>query len=134
MSTTVRKQAPRLARPVARYWKGKAPKGVKDATSDSDSDEGPQLREDGDISIYGERDLIEKIDDGIRISEPIQAAKKIGIILRDVEIKEGKVVESEYEEDGDEEDEEDEEEDEEGDEEGEGENPSLQFRPVFVPK
>ena len=39
MATTIRKQAPRLARPVGRYWKGKAPKGAADLSSDESDEE-----------------------------------------------------------------------------------------------
>ena len=54
MSSAPRKPAPRLARPAARYWKGKAPKGVDVAQSDSESEEveeGHELEEEGDVLI-----------------------------------------------------------------------------------
>ena len=50
-----RKQAPRLARPVTRYWKGKAPKRVPEVDADSEG-EGIQqpLGEDSDVPIVGD--------------------------------------------------------------------------------
>lgn len=56
-----RKQAPRLARPAARYWKGKLPKGITQPQHDSDSDDneeegenGEEVEEEGDVLIGGE--------------------------------------------------------------------------------
>ena len=51
MSSTTRKQAPRLAKPAVRYWKGKAPKGSAEVNSDSDVEEEPSNFEEGDIPI-----------------------------------------------------------------------------------
>ena len=63
MSSAARKPAPRLPRPAARYWKGKAPKGA-DAASDSDDDEEveeqQEAQDDGDVLI---RDLGEGEED-----------------------------------------------------------------------
>ena len=50
MSSSTRKQAPRLAKPAIRYWKGKAPKGLIEVNSDSDVEE-PSNFEEGDIPI-----------------------------------------------------------------------------------
>ena len=73
MSSAPRKPAPRLARPAARYWKGKAPKGV-DATAadsdDSDVEEAPEVEEEGDVlirDIAGEDD--EEEDENERLVE-----------------------------------------------------------------
>ena len=96
MSTVaVRKQAPRPARPAARYWKGKAPKGVADAGSDSDDVEDtlPQ-EEDGDVPISGEQDLA---------GEPIHTGtgKSMNVSLKDVRISgDGKVIVAGREESG----------------------------------
>jgi microfibrillar-associated protein 1 len=59
MSTTAgRKQAPRPARPAARYWKGKAPKGIKEADSDSDEeDTREKLDNGGDVPLGGEQEF-----------------------------------------------------------------------------
>ncbi|KAF7306445.1 RdRP-domain-containing protein [Mycena indigotica] len=143
-STTARKQAPRLARPAARYWKGKAPKGVEDG-GDSDSDEEePQedvAEEEGDVDIGGEQDIVDETEEDQEPAPLIQKpAKSMNVTLRDVNIsKDGKVIvagqseesederptraesdevlSSEYETDSEEE-----------------EKPKAQFRPVFVPK
>lgn len=45
MQATRKKEAPRLPRPVGRYWKGKAPKGAKDIADGFDSD----IEEDGTV-------------------------------------------------------------------------------------
>jgi hypothetical protein len=59
MATTARKQAPRLAKPVGRYWKGKAPKGAADLPSDeSDGEEEEILQEEGDIAFAGEQEFL----------------------------------------------------------------------------
>lgn len=72
MSAAPRKPAPRLARPAARYWKGKAPKGV-DATAvdsdDSDVEEAQEVEEEGDVLI---RDLAgdeEEDEDGLEVQK-----------------------------------------------------------------
>jgi microfibrillar-associated protein 1 len=96
MSTVAaRKQVPRPARPAARYWKGKAPKGVADAESDSDDVEDtlPQ-EEDGDVPISGEQDLVE---------EPIHmgTGKSMNVSLKNVRISgDGKVIVAGREESG----------------------------------
>ena len=43
----------RLARPTARYWKGKAPKGVADAPSDPDEEHELEVGEESDVVIGG---------------------------------------------------------------------------------
>ncbi|KAJ6569592.1 splicing factor, Prp19-binding domain-containing protein [Mycena capillaripes] len=159
MSTTARKPAPRLARPAARYWKGKAPKGVIDADSDSDEEEeeaGPIQEEEGDVDIGGDQDIIPEDDDEDVKPVPVvqKPAKSMNVALRDVNIsKDGKVIVAGREESG-RTAMEDEEEDEDSEDEGkppgvkvesdesseyesdseEEEKPKLQFRPVFVPK
>ena len=78
--------APRIARPAVRYWKGKAPKGVVEVhESDSDSDNVPQDAEPIDIPI-GDVDE----DDGVP-QKKVQ--KSMNVALRNVDIsKEGKVI------------------------------------------
>jgi hypothetical protein len=105
MSTAaIRKQAPRIARPAARYWKGKAPKGVADVDSDSDdADEAPSVEEDGDIPISGEQDIE---DEGDEITPPVhsgvaKSVKSMNVSLKDVSIsKDGKVIVAGREESG----------------------------------
>ncbi|KAI0074799.1 hypothetical protein K474DRAFT_1600937 [Panus rudis PR-1116 ss-1] len=158
-----RKQAPRLPRPAARYWKGKAPKGADALPSDSDEDDYDedqqqhQPEEEGDVPI---RDLEEDEDEdegGLEVGgrKVVGGQKKGGmsIALRDVNIsRDGKVVVAGKEESGrteveQEETSEEEEEDEaaqaeesseeetsEEESEEEEEPPKPQFRPVFVPK
>ncbi|KAI0685260.1 splicing factor, Prp19-binding domain-containing protein [Cytidiella melzeri] len=158
MSAAPRKAAPRLARPAARYWKGKAPKGV-DATAsdsdDSDGEEGHEVGEEGDVLIRDVDGDEEEDVDGLEVKKSSVAMGKaragINVALRDVNIsKEGRVIvagkaevgrtEAELEEDEEEEDqgeeaeEEGEESEESSEEESEEEPPKPQFRPVFVPK
>lgn len=92
MSGTARKQAPRLARPAARYWKGKAPKGVADIPSDSD-DEAPEVEEEGDVLIGGEQDIVEEDDEGVHLrNAPVKPVKAMNVSLKDVNIsRDGKV-------------------------------------------
>ncbi|KAJ7806146.1 microfibrillar-associated protein MFAP1, Zn finger, CCHC type protein [Mycena olivaceomarginata] len=118
-----RKQAQRLARPVVRYWKGKAPKGV-DADADSDSDQedlAEEVAEEGDVDIGGDQDIVSEDGDGDEDVKPAPAvqkpaAKAMNVALRDVNIsKDGKVIVAGREESGrtameDEEEESDEEE------------------------
>ena len=109
-----RKQAPRLARPAVRYWKGKAPKGVADVDSDSDANAEEEQRsylEEGDVPIDEE-----EVDDlELRQQPKVAAPKALNIALRDVEVsKEGKVIVAGREESGRTLEEDDEEEEEEG--------------------
>jgi microfibrillar-associated protein 1 len=104
MSTqTVRKQAPRLTRPAARYWKGKAPKGVVDVDSDSDVEE-PQMEEEGDVPISGDQDIVYEEDDeeAMRLrKETPKSIKAMNVTLKDVNIsKDGKVTVAGREESG----------------------------------
>lgn len=97
MSTqTAKKQAPRLARPVARYWKGKVPKGVVNVDSDSDVEEAPQMDEEGDVSISGDQDIvdIEEEEESMRLrTEAPKSMKAMNVTLKDVNIsKDGKVI------------------------------------------
>ncbi|KAI0344292.1 hypothetical protein BDW22DRAFT_1392747 [Trametopsis cervina] len=156
MSSAPRKQAPRIARPAARYWKGKVPKGVDAVASDSDEDDEGEVQEgdeEGDVLIrdVGADEDGQEDEDGLEVKAAARKAKAgINVALRDVNIsKEGKVIvagreevgrtEAELEEEEeDEEEEEAEEEEEESEEESESESedepPKPQFRPVFVPK
>ncbi|RXW18448.1 hypothetical protein EST38_g7417 [Candolleomyces aberdarensis] len=156
-TTAPRKQAARLAKPAARYWKGKAPKGVSEIQSDSDeeeeerndSQEGEEVPLDEQMSAGGD----ESEEEGMTLHKEIVKTKAINIALKDVSVsKSGQVIVSGREESGrtalegapkteDEESEEESEEEEgseeeESSEEGESEEekPKLQFRPVFVPK
>lgn len=93
--SAARKQAPRLARPAARYWKGKAPKGVVDVDSDSDAEEAGSPQEEGDIQIGGDQEII---DEDVK---PRPTAKGMNVSLRDVNIsKDGKVIVGGREESG----------------------------------
>ncbi|KAJ6627009.1 splicing factor, Prp19-binding domain-containing protein [Mycena sp. CBHHK59/15] len=158
MSTAPRKQAPRLAKPAARYWKGKAPKGVVDTDSDSEAEEAGSIGEEEDVDIGGDQDIVpEDEDEDVKSPPRLQKpAKSMNVSLRDVNIsKDGKVIVAGREESGrtaleDESEEESDEEEEksrppglkaESDESSEyetdseeEEKPKLQFRPVFVPK
>ncbi|KAF9456812.1 splicing factor, Prp19-binding domain-containing protein [Collybia nuda] len=156
--SNVRKPAPRIARPAARYWQGKAPKGVVDVDSDSDAEEAQVMEEEGDVPIGGDQDIVDENEEEMRLRTDAPKSRKLmNVTLKDVNIsKDGKVIVAGREESGrtlEEENEESEEEseDEEGprdpgaekDESGESseyetdsedEKPKLQFRPVFVPK
>ncbi|KAF8905155.1 splicing factor, Prp19-binding domain-containing protein [Mucidula mucida] len=130
--STSRKPAPRLARPAARYWKGKAPKGVAEVDSDSDAEDEAE-------------DIVDEADEDdlpTAPAAPKPAAKAINFALKDMDISretqvkrdaakrlEG-VSEDEEEEEADVQDESSEEET-----SSEEEEPAKpQFRPVFVPK
>lgn len=89
-----RKQAPRLARPAARYWKGKAPKGVAEVDSDSD-EEASDVEEEGDILIGGEQDIVQEDDEDLPTAQHVSKAKikSMNVSLKDVNIsKDGKVI------------------------------------------
>lgn len=98
----VRKQAPRLARPAARYWKGKAPKGVVDVDSDSDAEEEQAGEEEGDIDIGGEQDFIlEDNEDTESRPDAGKLPRAMNVSLKDVNIsKDGKVIVAGREESG----------------------------------
>lgn len=112
MSTTVRKQAPRLAQPASRYWRGKAPKGVADIGSESEEDVGEQGQEgeDEDVPFGGleNNEEEEEADDedevgegnGHLIKRPARALGKMNIALKDVDIRDGKVIVAGREESG----------------------------------
>jgi microfibrillar-associated protein 1 len=104
MSSATRKPAPRLARPVARYWKGKAPRGAGEVASDSDEEEElQQPEEEGDIQI-GDQDFGEEEDEDEppihAVTKPVPT-KSINVALKDVNIsKDGKVIVAGREESG----------------------------------
>jgi len=104
MSSATRKPAPRLARPAARYWKGKAPKGAGEVPSDSDEEEElQQPEEEGDIQI-GDQDFEGEEDEEEpplhAVAKPV-VTKSINVALRDVNIsKDGKVIVAGREESG----------------------------------
>ncbi|KAL0950478.1 hypothetical protein HGRIS_007290 [Hohenbuehelia grisea] len=161
MSTTTRKQAPRPAKPVGRYWKGKAPKGVVDVESDSDAEDDEAVgQEPGDVSLAGDHAILDEDeeDEEMQLKAEVdgKVAKTMNIALRDVNIsKDGKVTVAgrdesgrtamEQESDSDEESEDEkaavagkdsdsEEESSEYESESDEEPSKPQFRPVFVPK
>ena len=103
MATIRPKPAPRLPRPAARYWKGKAPKGLAEVESDSDVDEAQEskIQEDGDVQIRDIGDIEigasgeEDEDMGIQVSKTRAdvKGKSISVALKDVSVsKEGKVI------------------------------------------
>ncbi|KAG5649937.1 hypothetical protein H0H81_001398 [Sphagnurus paluster] len=122
MENKARKQAPRLARPAARYWKGKAPKGVVDAESDSEDEGAVQsMEEEGDVPMGGDQDIVDDEEEDMPLRTDVKvAAKSMNVALKDVNIsKDGKVIVAGREESGRtavEEEEESEEESEEEDE------------------
>jgi microfibrillar-associated protein 1 len=100
MSSSVRKAAPRPAKPVAVYRRGRAPKGVAEVASESDSDEEAQeqVGEEGDVPINDEED---EDDGGLNVQSQLQLqAKSMNIALKDVDIKDGKVIVAGREESG----------------------------------
>jgi microfibrillar-associated protein 1 len=111
MSSTVRKQAPRLAKPAARYWKGKAPKGVpaaaagahSDSDSDADGEQDAAPQEPGDVSVSGEQAFEEDDEDGdeLEVGRRRQGPGKMNVVLGDVKVsREGKVIVAGREESG----------------------------------
>ena len=94
-TTAPRKQAARLAKPVARYWKGKAPQGLADVESDSGDDEEEQQNDlqEGDVALDEEMNVGEE-DEGMTLqNKQATKAKAINIALKDVAVsKEGKVI------------------------------------------
>ncbi|KAG6902998.1 hypothetical protein C0995_008571 [Termitomyces sp. Mi166 len=158
---TVRKQAPRLPRPAARYWKGKAPKGAVEIDSESEDEDVRSMEEEGDVAVGGDQDFAaEDEDEDLPMRADVKmTAKSMNVALKDVNIsKDGKVIVAGREESGrtaleEEESEEEEEEEEEKPhilsnatkaesqesseyetDSEEEEEPQLKFRPVFVPK
>ncbi|KIY66805.1 hypothetical protein CYLTODRAFT_437293 [Cylindrobasidium torrendii FP15055 ss-10] len=150
MSTAPRKAAPRLAKPAARYWKGKAPKGVAaevESDSEEEQEEGEEEQE-GDVLI----DDVEKGADEDEEDEDLPTGqtraaptKAINVALQDIDLsketrekrdaamkQEESEEESEEEEEAQGEEEEDDSSEEESSEEDEPAKP--QFRPVFVSK
>jgi hypothetical protein len=97
MSTTIRKQAPRPARPAGRYWKGKAPKGAADLSSSDESDDGREApQEEGDVAFAGEQAFLHAEYDGDEEEEQGRKGQRTGtmsVALKNVNIsKEGKVL------------------------------------------
>lgn len=96
-----RKQAPRLARPAARYRTGQVPKGAGALASDSDEDEDEQLEagqdaEEGDIAIEDIGGDEDEDEGGLEVRKVEVGAGKVrgmNVALRDVNIsKEGRVI------------------------------------------
>lgn len=96
MATTARKQAPRLARPAGRYWKGKAPKGAADLPSDESDDEREVPQEEGDVAFAGEQEFLHAEYDDDDDEEQGRKGHRTGtmsVALKNVNIsKEGKVI------------------------------------------
>ncbi|KAH9964536.1 splicing factor, Prp19-binding domain-containing protein [Russula dissimulans] len=154
MATSTRKQAPRLARPAGRYWKGKAPKGVADLSSSESDDDKEVPHEEGDVAFAGEQEFLHAEHDNEEEEDAEHGRRdkgKMSIALKDVNIsREGKVIIAGRQEVGRTEVEELSEETEESDakaasqdetdssseseSESEEEKPKVSFRPVFVPK
>lgn len=88
-----RKQAPRLARPAVRYWKGKAPKGATEVDSDSDAEEVATDFEAEDVPL-DEQDYEEEENEDLPVKRATGTVvpKAMNIALKDVSVsKEGKV-------------------------------------------
>uniref|UniRef100_A0A0W0F9U1 Micro-fibrillar-associated protein 1 C-terminal domain-containing protein n=1 Tax=Moniliophthora roreri TaxID=221103 RepID=A0A0W0F9U1_MONRR len=109
MSSTVRKQAPRLARPAAIYRPGRAPKGANVAIDSDEEEEVQEVEEEGDIHIGGEQDIKQEDDEDedeetMPMRKTQTAEKKIksmNVTLKAVNIsKEGKVIVAGREESG----------------------------------
>ena len=101
MSSTIRKQAPRLAKPAVRYWKGKAPKGLAEVNSDSDVEEEPSNFEEGDIPINEHDEEEEDEGFGTIPKREIAKPRAMNLALKDVSVSnEGKVVVAGREESG----------------------------------
>lgn len=125
-----RRQAARLPRPAARYWKGKAPKGAEGlASSDEDSDAEGQEHE-REVEEEGDEFIQEVEDEDEEVAAPVVEKKRprggitgVKVALKDVNIsKEGRVIVAGKEESGKtqvEVEEEEEEDDDEEEEEGE---------------
>jgi microfibrillar-associated protein 1 len=91
MQTARKPAAVRPARAAGRYWKGKAPKGVDAAAlSDSDSDEGPQDVEEDQEELEEEFELAGQDEDSK--TNVRKGVAKMSVALRDVEVKDGKVI------------------------------------------
>ena len=104
MSSSTRKQAPRLAKPAIRYWKGKAPKGLTEVNSDSDAEEEPSNFEEGDIPINDHDDDDDDEGDegfGTIPKQEIVKPRAINLALKDVSVsQDGKVIVAGREESG----------------------------------
>lgn len=102
--SSIRKDAPRLPRPAARYWKGKAPKGAAEAGSDSEDEATATPLEAGDILIEDHQDAgedEEEEEDGIQLRRDVAKSKSISVALKDVSVsKEGRVIIAGREESG----------------------------------
>lgn len=102
MATVARKQAPRPAKPVGRYWRGKAPKGVEeqsDTDEDEQQEEADEADEDEDLPLAEVEDGSDEEDEDE--DRPTKtAAGKMSIALKDVDIKDGKVIVAGREESG----------------------------------
>ncbi|OCB86434.1 hypothetical protein A7U60_g6555 [Sanghuangporus baumii] len=170
MSTVVRKPAaaPRPARPAARYWRGKAPKGVAELSESEEEDEFGEAQDEGgdedvDMPLGAVEGAEDDEEDEVGQETATRAKTKtvsarLNIALKDVDIKDGKVIIAGREESGKTAMEESEEESEEEEDDGkpsvtkpgaeaeeesseyessseeEEEPPKPMFRPVFIPK
>lgn len=105
LATQVRKHT--TARPTkaaGRYWKGKAPKGVAEAPSDSEEEEDQeQVQEEGDVPIGGEEDFVKEEEEESLPTRPTEtkSARALNVSLKDVNIsRDGKVIVAGREESG----------------------------------
>ena len=109
MATVTRKQAPRPAIPVARYRRGKAPKGAVEL-SDSDEEEQEvaenEEEEEEDLPLAAveadDDDSEDEDEENGKVARATGkgAAGKMSIALKDVDIKDGKVIVAGREESG----------------------------------
>ena len=106
LATQVRKHTTaRPTRAAGRYWKGKAPKGVAEAHSDSDEDqEQEDVQEEGDVPIGGEEDFAKEEEEEESLatrSTQARPARALNVSLKDVSIsRDGKVIVAGREESG----------------------------------
>lgn len=82
-TASTRKPAVRPARPVARYWKGRAPKGVAEVASDSDQDGADVAREEEEDVLIEEEEFLEIEQDEDTPSVP---TKGLNLVLNDVNL------------------------------------------------
>lgn len=95
-----------MARPAARYWRGKAPKNVVEGVSDSEEEDQPELEQEADVNIGGEQEIIQEDDEeqeeqDMPLKKESLKSKSMNIALRDVNIsRDGKVIVAGREESG----------------------------------
>lgn len=103
LATQVRKHTTaRPTRAAGRYWKGKAPKGAAEVSSDSEEEQEQEQGHDGDIPIGGEEGFVrEEEEEEEGGSLPTRSARALNVSLKDVSIsRDGKVIVAGREESG----------------------------------